>query len=215
MARPITEEEKAYAAQLLAKARTAMKEIEDYDQARVDRLCQAIGWGLANEKTFARLARLGVEESGLGDPESRPGKRFKIMGILRDVLRQKSMGIIEEIPEKGLVKYAKPAGVLISLIPTTNPELTPPGVGIFAIKCKDAVIFSPHPRSKKTTFATVRIMREILKKEGVPPDVYQCVEQPSIPLTHELMAIGDLVHATGGSAMVKAAYSSGKPAYGV
>ncbi|HXV98162.1 MAG TPA: aldehyde dehydrogenase family protein [Anaerolineae bacterium] len=215
MARPITEEEKAYAAQLLAKARTAMKEIEDYDQARVDRLCQAIGWGLANEKTFARLARLGVEESGLGDPESRPGKRFKIMGILRDVLRQKSMGIIEEIPEKGLVKYAKPAGVLISLIPTTNPELTPPGVGIFAIKCKDAVIFLPHPRSKKTTFATVRIMREILKKEGVPPDVFQCVEQPSIPLTHELMAIGDLVHATGGSAMVKAAYSSGKPAYGV
>jgi sulfoacetaldehyde dehydrogenase len=215
MARPITEEEKAYAAQLLAKARTAMKEIEDYDQARVDRLCQAIGWGLANEKTFARLAHLGVEESGLGDPESRPGKRFKIMGILRDVLRQKSMGIIEEIPEKGLVKYAKPAGVLISLIPTTNPELTPPGVGIFAIKCKDAVIFSPHPRSKKTTFETVRIMREILRREGVPPDVFQCVEQPSIPLTHELMAIGDLVHATGGAAMVKAAYSSGKPAYGV
>jgi sulfoacetaldehyde dehydrogenase len=213
--RSITDEEKAYAAELLAKARAAMKEIEDYDQARVDRLCRALGWGIANEKTFTQLAHMGVEESGLGDYEGRPGKRFKIMGILRDVLRQKSVGIIEEIPEKGIVKYAKPAGVIASLIPTTNPVLTPPGVGIFAMKCKDAVIFSPHPRSKKTTFETVRIMREILEREGAPPDLFQCVENPSIPLAQELMAICDLVQATGGAAMVKAAYSSGTPAYGV
>jgi sulfoacetaldehyde dehydrogenase len=215
MARPVTDEEKAYAAELLAKARAAMKEIEDYDQTAVDRLCQALAWGVGNERTFSRLAQMGVNESGIGDREGRPAKRFKIQGILRDVLRQRSIGIIEEIPEKGLVKYAKPAGVIASLIPMTNPALTPPGTALFAIKCKDAVIFSPHPRTKDTTFETVRIMREILKREGAPPDLLQCVEKPSIPLAQELMSICDLVMATGGQGMVKAAYSSGTPAYGV
>lgn len=215
MARPITEEEKQYAQELLRKARAAQQVIADYDQETVDRAIQAIGWATANEKTFTRLAHIGVEESGLGSWEGRPGKRFKIMGILRDALRQKSMGIIEEIPEKGLVKYAKPVGVIASLVPTTNPALTPPGIGIYALKCKNAVIFSSHPRSKKTTFETVRIMRVALKKIGMPEDVFVCVEKPSIPLAQELMAICDLTIATGGMEMVKAAYSSGKPAYGV
>lgn len=213
--RETTEEQQTYIRDLVAKARAAMEAIQDYDQATVDRLCQAIGWATANEKTFTRLARMGVEESGLGDPEGRVSKRFKIMGILRDALRQKSMGIIEEIPEKGIVKYAKPAGVIASLIPTTNPELTPPGTAIYALKAKDAVIFSPHPRSKATTFETVRIMRETLKKLGAPEDLFQCIRTPSIPVTQELMAVCDLTMATGGKPMVKAAYSSGKPAYGV
>jgi sulfoacetaldehyde dehydrogenase len=158
---------------------------------------------------------MGVEESGLGDPVGRVSKRFKIMGILRDVLREKSVGIIEEIPEKGIVKYGKPVGVIASIVPTTNPELTPPGVGIFAMKCRDAVIFAPHPRSKKTTFEMVRVMREALKREGAPEDLFQCVEKPSIPLSQELMAICDLVQATGGQQMVRAAYSSGTPSLGV
>lgn len=213
--RTITPEEKAYAAELLARARIALKEVENYDQGRVDRLCQAIAWATANEKTFARIAVMGVEESGLGDPVGRVSKRFKIMGILRDVLRQKSVGIIEEIPEKGIVKYGKPVGVIASIVPTTNPELTPPGVGIFAMKCRDAVIFAPHPRSKKTTFEMVRAMREALKREGAPEDLFQCVEKPSIPLSQELMAICDLVQATGGQQMVRAAYSSGTPSLGV
>src|SRR5512141_2061683 len=215
MARPITPEEKAYAAELLTRARNAQKQVENYDQARVDRLCQAIGWATANEKTFARIAVMGVEESGLGDPVGRVSKRFKIMGILRDVLRQKSVGVIEEIPQKGIVKYAKPVGVVASIVPTTNPELTPPGVGIFAMKCRDAVIFAPHPRSKRTTFEMVEVMRKTLKREGAPEDLFQCVENPSIPLSQELMAICDLVQATGGQQMVRAAYSSGTPAYGV
>jgi len=213
--RAITPEEKAYAAELLARARVAQKQVESYDQARVDRLCQAIAWATANEKTFARIAVMGVEESGLGDPVGRVNKRFKIMGILRDVLRQKSVGVIEEIPEKGIVKYGKPVGVIASIAPTTNPELTPPGVGIFAMKCRDAVIFAPHPRSKKTTFEMVRVMREALKREGAPEDLFQCVEKPSIPLSQELMAICDLVQATGGQQMVRAAYSSGTPSLGV
>jgi sulfoacetaldehyde dehydrogenase len=215
MARVITPEEKQYAHELLERARRAMCLIADYDQARVDRLCQAVAWATANEETATRLAYMGVDESGLGDRAGRPNKRFKIMGILRDALRQKSMGMVEEIPERGIVKYAKPAGVIASLVPVTNAALTEPGNGIYALKCKDAIIFSPHPSSRKTTVETVRIMREALKRQGAPEDVFQCVEKPSIPLAQELMSICDLTIATGGTAMVKAAYSSGKPAYGV
>jgi sulfoacetaldehyde dehydrogenase len=105
--------------------------------------------------------------------------------------------------------------VICSLIPVTSPYITPIGIAIYAIKCKDAVIFSPHPSSRKTTNETIRLMRAALKELGVPEDVIQCVEQPSIPLANELMSICDLTIATGGPAMVKAAYGSGKPAYGV
>jgi sulfoacetaldehyde dehydrogenase len=215
MARAVTPEEKQYAQELLQRGRCAMRAIEHYDQSTVDRLCQAVAWATANEKTATRLAHMGVDESGLGDREGRPNKRFKILGILRDALRQKSMGVIEEVPEKGIVKYAKPAGVIASIVPVTNAALTEPGNGIYALKCKDAIIFSPHPASKSTTFETVRIMRACLKRYGAPEDIFQCVERPSIPLAQELMSICDMTIATGGSAMVRAAYSSGKPAYGV
>ncbi|HEX4982836.1 MAG TPA: aldehyde dehydrogenase family protein [Ilumatobacteraceae bacterium] len=215
MARDITAAEKSLAADLLAKARAAMAEIADYDQARVDRLAQAIGWALGNETTFLRLAHMSVDESGIGDREGRAAKRFKIHGILRDALRSRSVGVIEEDPDKGLIKYAKPAGVIACIVPMTNPELTPPGAAIYAIKARDAVIFSAHPRTKATTNEVVRILREVMVREGAPADVFQCVEEPSIPLSQELMAICDLTLATGGAAMVKAAYSSGKPAFGV
>ena len=213
--RPITPEEKAYADELLQKARGALKEIEHYDQARVDRLCQAIGWATTNEKTFTRIAQMGVDESGLGDREGRISKRFKIMGILRDVLRQKSVGIIEELPEKGIVKYGKPAGIIACIVPTTNPDLTPAGNAIYAIKARDVVIFSPHPRSKKTSYETVRLMRAALEREGAPADILQCVTRVNIPMSQAVMARADLVVATGGQPMVRAAYSSGTPAYGV
>ncbi len=215
MARELTPDERNLAAGMLARARAAMAEIADYDQARVDRLAQAIGWALGNETTFTRLAHMSVDESGIGDREGRVGKRFKIHGILRDALRARSVGVIEENPAKGLVKYAKPAGVIASIVPMTNPELTPPGTAIYAIKARDAVIFSPHPRTKRTTNEVVRILRDVMEREGAPADVFQCVEEPSIPLSQELMAICDLTLATGGAAMVKAAYSSGKPAFGV
>ena len=190
-----------------------MQAVEAYDQAAVDRLCRAVAWAGGNEATATTLARMSVDESGMGSPE--PKRRAKVLGILRDALRQKSMGIIEEIPDKGIVKYAKPAGVIVSLIPVTSPYVTPIGVAIYAIKCKDAVIFSPHPGSRKTTNETVRVMRAALRKLGAPEDLLLSVERPSIPLAAELMSLCDLTIATGGPAMVKAAYSSGKPAYGV
>ena len=211
--RTITPQESELAQRLLANARAAMAAITDYDQARADRICQAIAWSAANPDSAERLANMSVDESGMGSRE--PRRRAKVLGILRDALRQKSMGVIEEIPEKGIVKYAKPAGVICSLIPVTSPYITPIGIAIYALKCKDAVIFSPHPSSKKTTNETVRLMRAALKELGAPEDVLQCAEQPSIPLANELMSICDLTIATGGPAMVKAAYGSGKPAYGV
>ncbi|MGH9393502.1 MAG: aldehyde dehydrogenase family protein [Terriglobales bacterium] len=211
--RSLTEAERAAATELLGRARAAMAAIADYDQARVDRLCRALAWVTSNERTATRLAEMSVEESGLGSRE--PARRMKVLGILRDALRQKSMGVIEEIPEKGIVKYAKPAGVIAALIPVTNPVVTPAGTAIYALKCKDAVIFCPHPASKRTTQETVRLMRKALAREGAPADVFQCVEKPSIPLTQALMAACDLTIATGGQNMVRAAYSSGKPAYGV
>ncbi|CAM3654800.1 aldehyde dehydrogenase family protein [Brevibacillus invocatus] len=211
----LTEEQQQELDLAFEKARKALAIIETYDQERVDRLCQAVAWAVANKKTFARLVEMGIEESRLGDPESRMNKRFKIRGILRDALRQKSIGIIEEIPEKGIVKYAKPVGIIASIVPTTNPDLTPAGTAIYAIKARDVVIYSPHPRSKKTSFETVRLMREALEREGAPADILQCLTNVNIPMTKALMARADLALATGGKDMVKSAYSSGTPAYGV
>jgi sulfoacetaldehyde dehydrogenase len=147
MARAITDDEKACARALLHRARAAMAAIEHYDQAAVDRLCQAIAWATGNEQTFGRLTRMSVEESGMGSADGVPARRWKILGILRDALRTKSVGIIEELPDRGVVKYAKPAGVIAGVLPVTNPLVTMVNMAINAVKCKDAVIFSPHPMS--------------------------------------------------------------------
>jgi sulfoacetaldehyde dehydrogenase len=215
MARTITEEEKLLAQELLHKGRAAMQCAFDYDQDRVDDLCRAAGWATANERTFVGLTEMSVAESGMGNADGGQTRRFKIVGILRDALRQKSVGVIEEIPEKGIVKYAKPAGVIAGLLPVTNPVVTMVAMVINAVKCRDAVIFSPHPTSRRTALETARILRTALERQGAPPDLVQCIERPSIPLAQELMSICDLTVATGGAAMVKAAYSSGRPAYGV
>ena len=215
MTRDLTESDRAMIDAMIARAREAMAEIEGYDQPQLDRLCQSIGWFSSNETTFTRLAQLGVDESGIGDRNGRPGKRFKIHGVLRDALRQKSVGLVEALPEKGIAKYAKPAGVIASLIPMTNPALTPPVTGIYAAKARDAVIFSPHPRTRETTAQMVAVMRQACKAVGAPENLFQAIEDPSIPRTNHLMASCDLTLATGGQPMVKAAYSSGRPAYGV
>jgi sulfoacetaldehyde dehydrogenase len=213
MARAITVEETEVVQELLGNARAAMHEAESYDQAAVDRLCRAVAWAGGNEEASIRLANMAVDESGMGLRE--PRRRAKVLGILRDALRQKSIGVIEEDRAKGLVKYAKPAGAIAALIPVTSPYVTPVGIAIYAVKCRDAVIFSPHPASKRTTIEVVRMMRAGLRAAGAPADLVQAIERPSIPAANALMAACDLTIATGGPAMVKAAYGSGKPAYGV
>ena len=213
--KPLTDEQQQELDAAFARARRALAVIETYDQARVDRLCQAVAWAVANKRTFSRLVDMGIAESGLGDADSRMGKRMKIRGVLRDALRQRSVGVIEELPERGIVKYGKPAGIVACVVPTTNPDLTPAGNAIYGIKARDVVIFSPHPRSKKTSFETVRLMREALEREGAPADILQCLTKVNIPMSQALMARADLVIATGGQQMVRSAYSSGTPAYGV
>ena len=214
MAREVTPEEIQMLDEMVAKARVAAAVIATYDQARVDRLCQAVCAAVADLKVWAPLCDEAVDETGLGDKVTKRNKRNKLKLILRDCLRQKSVGIIEEIPEKGIVKYAKPVGVIASLVPTTNPCLTPAGQIIYAIKARDVIICSPHPRAKVTTNKCINIIREALVREGAPADIIQGIEQPSIALTQELMKRCDLTIATGGRPMVKSAYSSGVPAYG-
>lgn len=214
MEKEITAAEHSELDDLFSKAHKALEIAEGFDQKTVDRLCQAVAWSVANKETFLKLVDMGVHESHLGDPVGRQGKRFKIIGCLRDALREKSIGVIEEIPEKGIVKYGKPVGIIASLVPTTNPALTPVGQAIYAIKARDVVIFSPHPRSAKTTNTTIELMREALRQAGAPADMLQCLAKPSKAQTAELMKRASLVIATGGKAMVQAAYSSGTPAYG-
>ena len=199
---------------MLDRARQAAAVLETYDQARLDHLCQALTAALYDLKVWGPLCDEAVEETGLGDKVTKRNKRNKLRLILRDCMRSKSVGAIEEIPEKGLVKYAKPVGVIVSLVPTTNPCSTPAGQGIYAVKARDAVIFSPHPRAKRVTAKCVELMRQAMIREGAPADVFQVISEPSIALSQELMKRADLVIATGGRPMVKAAYSSGTPAYG-
>jgi sulfoacetaldehyde dehydrogenase len=215
MARAAADAEKASAHDLLTRARLAMAAVDHYDQERVDRLCRAVAWATANERTFGRLTRMSVDESGMGSADGVPARRWKILGILRDALRTRSVGIIEELPDLGLVKYGKPAGVIAGVLPVTNPLVTMVNIAINAIKCRDAVIFSPHPLSTRTALEITRVLRAALRKQGAPDDLILCVDKPSIPLAQQLMSICDLTIATGGAAMVKAAYRSGRPAYGV
>ena len=166
-------------------------------------------------KVWANLADEAVDETGLGDKVTKRNKRNKLKLILRDCLRQKSVGVIEEIPEKGIVKYAKPVGVICAILPATNPTATCGGKAVGIVKGRNAVIFKASSRALKCTAETVRMMREGLKKVGAPEDLIQILEDSSRDGIAELMRVSDLVVATGSGAVVRAAYSSGTPAYGV
>lgn len=202
-----------------AKADAAQKEFEKWTQEDIDRAIRAIAWKVANTQTFKELVAMSIEESKMGDPVSRENKKFKIRGVLRDALRQKSVGVIEEIPEKGIVKYAKPVGVIACVVPATNPDLTPAGNSIYALKARNAIIFSPHPRAVKTGGRTIELMREGLREVGAPEDLIQILGQGKAKvnksMSEALNTKCDLVIATGGQGVVRRAYHSGTPAYGV
>jgi len=209
----IDEIEEAY-----AKAKIAQREFETWSQEQIDRTIQSVAQIVANSHNFHELVMMGIEESSFGDPVSREAKRFKIRGILRDCLRQKSVGIIEEIPEKRIVKYAKPVGIIACVIPATNPDLTPAGNAIYAIKARNAIIFSPHPRTKNTSRRTIELMREGLRRVGAPEDLVQILGQKAKinkATSEALMSRCDLIIATGGQGVVSRAYTSGTPAYAV
>ncbi|TDO69924.1 sulfoacetaldehyde dehydrogenase [Halanaerobium saccharolyticum] len=212
----MSEEAKKLVSGMIDRARKAMDQIADYSQQEIDELCNKVAAAAANEEDAQEIAELAVEETKMGVVEHKRVKiTKKVKGTWNDIKDLKSMGKIEEDKEQGIIKFAKPVGVVSGIVPVTNCEATPPVKALFALKGKNAIIFSPHPRSKKTSTKIVNLMRDVLEEAGAPADLFQIIEEPSIEATNELMSQSDLVVATGGGSMVKAAYSSGTPAYGV
>jgi sulfoacetaldehyde dehydrogenase len=200
--------------ELISKARAAQKQIEFWPQDEVDLMVAAVGW--ETYKQAESIARLAVEETKMGVFEHKMLKhQKKTLGALRDMDGVKSVGVIEEDPVKGLIKVAKPVGVIGALTPVTNCEATLPSKALPALKARNAIIFAPHPKARKTAKLVCESMWAGLRKVGAPLDLIQVIEEPSIDLSIELMSKVDLVIATGGGPMVKSAYSSGTPAYGV
>jgi len=203
-------------AAMIERARAAQEQIADYNQEQVNQLITAMVWAVAREDRSEEIARFTVNETQLGNYE---GKYLKIhrktRATLMDIIDDKSVGVIEEIPERNIVKIAKPVGVIGALSPSTNPEATPVIKAISAIKGRNAIIVAPHPRAKLTNKKICDYMREAIVALGGPADLVQSIDVPSLDKTNELMRQCDRILATGGEAMVSAAYSSGTPALGV
>ncbi len=206
----------AYIAGLVERARSAQKKIEFATQEQVDEMCVRIAWAGCKPDFAKKLGDFAAEESGMGYGPDKVGKIYaKVKGTLRDMRGQKSVGLVEVDEEKGLLKYAKPVGVIGALVPCTNPEATPFAKALSAIKTRNAIILAPHPRTKATNKMAVDTIRATLKANNFPEDLVIGIEEVSVESSNELMKQTDLVLATGGAGMVKAAYSSGTPAYGV
>jgi sulfoacetaldehyde dehydrogenase len=207
---------KEYIAGLVKRARAAQAVAEKFTQEQADELITAVVWDIVRDGPAQEISKLAVDESNMGNYESKYAKLMvKLKGALRDMKGEKSIGVIEVDEKKGIMKVAKPVGVVGGILPCTNPEATPVLKTIMAIKTRNAIILAPHPRTKRTNTLIVGIMRATLKKYGVPEDLVIGIEDPTLESTTELMKQVDLVVATGGGALVKAAYSSGVPAYGV
>jgi sulfoacetaldehyde dehydrogenase len=202
--------------QIVTRAKAAQAAVADYTQEQVDELCAALAWAVARTDRAEALAKLAVDEGGFGNYADKVTKINKrVLGVLADMRTLRTVGVVEQDPERGLVKIAKPVGVVAALIPTTGPDATPPVKALLALKGRNAIVVAPHPRTTETTAAVVEYMREACEQVGAPADLVQMLPKPSIAKTQELMRRADLIVATGGAAMVKAAYSSGTPAYGV
>ncbi|MCI2061791.1 MAG: aldehyde dehydrogenase family protein [Eubacteriaceae bacterium] len=199
---------------MMQKAKKAQKEFEKYNQEQVDEVVRTIAKTVFDNAE--KLARMAVDETGMGVYEDKVKKNMgKARVIWEDCKGGKSVGIIERIPEEGLVVVAKPMGVIGCITPTTNPIVTPMCNAMFAAKGRNAVIICPHPRSKKCSTETVVLINEALAKIGAPENLIQCIAEPTMELSGLVMKECDVCISTGGAGMVKAAYASGKPAFGV
>lgn len=206
--------EYTYVDSLVERAKKAQEVAANYTQEEVRRIAKAIGWLALNKAR--EWSEFGYEETKMGDVESKVAReQARARGLMRDLMDAKTVGVIEVDEEKQLTKIAKPVGVVGALIPTTVPATVVFMGAMNSIMGRNAMICSPHPRAKRTTMMVVNDIRALYKKMGIPEDLLLCIEDPSMSNSQELMAKVDLVVATGGAAMVKAAYSSGTPAYGV
>jgi succinate-semialdehyde dehydrogenase len=199
---------------LIAKARKAQAAYEALSQEQVDAIVRDMAKYVYDNAE--KLARMAVDETGIGNYEDKIlKKKGKARVIWNNLKGKKSRGIIGEDAENNMVFVAKPMGVVGAVCPVTNPVVTPMCNGMFALKAGNAVIFAPHPKAQKCTEHLTAEFAKIVKQHGGPDNLVQTIKQGSVEKTQELMRSVDVVVATGGPAMVKSAYSSGKPSYGV
>ena len=212
-----TESPETVIADLIERARTAMDTFDNTSQEAIDDAVTALAWSIYKPENARRLAELAVESTGLGNADDKVIKnQRKTFGTLRDLMRVKTTGVIEEQPELGLVKYGKPIGVVAAVTPSTNPAATPVNKAMMALKGGNAVIIAPSPAGYAATAATVDGMRAELEKIEAPADLVQIVSAPvDRERTAALMAAADLIVCTGSQNNVRKAYSSGTPAIGV
>src|SRR5450755_2100938 len=212
----LSEERIAFLERLVSQARTAAAVFTQFTQEDVDRIVKPMV--LAGLEQAQYLARLAVEETKLGVMEDKVLKNMVATEFVYNYVKDKrTVGTIREFPERGVVEVAEPIGVIFSLTPITNPTSTVLFKCIMAIKTRNAVIFSPHPSAGHCCYEAVRIMYEAALKHGAPEGVFTCLESHNLQDNAYMMHHKDvgLIDATGGPGMVKAAYSSGKPALGV
>ena len=203
-------------AEQMELARKAQAAIADYTQEQIDEVCLAVGWEVYRDDNIAKLAEMAVEETQFGNVQSKIIKhKRKVGGVLSDIKGAISVGLMERNESTGISKYAKPVGVICGILPATNPTATAGGKAIGMLKGRNAVIFKASSRALNCTTEAINMMREGLKKVGAPVDLIQVLEDTSREGAAELMHQADLIVATGSGAVVRAAYSSGTPAYGV
>lgn len=207
-------ESKEYIAGLIEKARAAQREYENFTQAQADAIVRACAKAVYDNAEY--LARAAVEETRMGVYEHKVTKnRGKAKVIYNSLRGVKTKGVLKDDPESGITEIARPVGVVAAVTPCTNPIVTPMCNAMFALIGFNSIIIGPHPRAKKCSAETVRLMNEAIRPLGAPENLIQIIEEPTLELSGELMREADVVVATGGAGVVRAAYSSGKPAYGV
>ncbi len=203
--------------ELVRRARAAQAIANGYDQARVDELVAAAAWAILEPGRNRALAELAVADTGIGNVEDKIRKNHrKTLGLLRDLAGARSVGVIAEDPRRGLVEIARPAGVVAAITPSTNPAATPANKIINALKGRNAIVLAPSPKGWATCARLLEFVHARLVHVGAPADLVQMLPAPvTREATAELMRQADLVVATGSQANVRAAYTSGTPAFGV
>ena len=199
---------------MLARVKEAQKIYASYTQEQVDKIFRAAAMA-ANQQRIP-LAKMAVEETGMGVVEDKVIKNHYAAEYIYNAYKDtKTCGVVEEDPAYGIKKIAEPIGVIAAVIPTTNPTSTAIFKTLLALKTRNGIIISPHPRAKKCTIEAAKVVLEAAVKAGAPEGLFGWIDVPSLELTNTLMAEADIILATGGPGMVKAAYSSGTPALGV
>ena len=198
----------------LARVRAAQKVYATYTQEQVDKIFKAAA--LAANNMRIPLAKMAVEETGMGVVEDKVIKNHYAAEYIYNAYKDtQTVGVLERDEAFGMMKVAEPIGVVAAVIPTTNPTSTAIFKTLICLKTRNGIIISPHPRAKKSTIAAAKVVLEAAVAAGAPEDIISWVDVPSLELTNMAMKEADIILATGGPGMVKAAYSSGKPALGV